>query len=255
MGLIGTGQRQSLDQDGYLILPALIGEPELGRFQRRFANWVERVAKEIPDDPAFSYAPDPDGRPRPGVLHKIQGVAVVDPTILELIAYPPLVDRVRELLGDDIDCFGTKFFPMDQPGATSTGWHTDNYYFGTNSERVVSCALYLHDTDTSNGCLRVVPGSHRTDRPNHAPGAGTMAHGHWADIDETQAVDVVCPAGTAVLFSANLLHGARPNISGRPSYRTAWHYLPGDLNLEQFPRGIYRDRHVLAFPDSLENRF
>lgn len=246
MGLLSNADRDQLERQGFLILPGLIQEPELSAYRERFGDWVEHARAEAPDDAAFSYAPGPDGKPRIGVLHKIQGVATVDPEILGLIRYPPLLERVCELLGPDIDCFGTKFFPMDQPGATSTGWHTDNYYFGTNSERVLSCALYLHETDRSNGCLRVIPGSHRAERPDHVPGGGTMAHGHWADVDESAAVDVVCPAGTAVLFSANLLHGARPNATGRPSYRTAWHYLPGDLRLEQFPRGVYRDRHTVA---------
>ena len=64
-------------------------------------------------------------------------------------------------------------------------------------------------------------------------------------VDESQAVDVVCRPGTVVFFSANLLHGAHPNLSVRTSYRTAWHYVPGDLALELFPRGVYRDRHTV----------
>ena len=64
-------------------------------------------------------------------------------------------------------------------------------------------------------------------------------------MDESRVVDIDCPAGTVVLFSANLLHGARPNLSDRTSYRTAWHYIPGNLDLPMFPRGGYRDRHVM----------
>ena len=64
-------------------------------------------------------------------------------------------------------------------------------------------------------------------------------------MDESQAIDVICGPGTVVLFSANLLHGAHPNLTERTSYRTAWHYIPGDLALEQFPRGVCKDRHIL----------
>ena len=104
----------------------------------------------------------------------------------------------------------------------------------------------LDKTNRENGCLQVIPRSHRSGTlVAHESGQGAWAHGDWAKVDESQAVDVVCPAGTVVLFSANLLHGALPNVSDRSSYRTAWHYIPGDLNLEQFPRGGYRDRHVL----------
>ena len=85
----------------------------------------------------------------------------------------------------------------------------------------------------------------------HAHRAGEFAHGGWTEVDESPVLDVACPAGTVVLFSANLLHGARSNLSARTSYRKVRRYSPGDLNLvnlERFPRGIYRDRHILRRP-------
>jgi ectoine hydroxylase-related dioxygenase (phytanoyl-CoA dioxygenase family) len=48
-----------------------------------------------------------------------------------------------------------------------------------------------------------------------------------------------------VIFSANLLHGAYDNFSDRTRYSTAWHYIPGDLNMERFVRGEYSDRHIV----------
>ena len=57
-------------------------------------------------------------------------------------------------MSPELDVFGTKFYPMNTPGATSTGWHQDNHYFGTSSDRVVSCAVYLHETG---------PGPYRAD--------------------------------------------------------------------------------------------
>jgi hypothetical protein len=245
MGLT-TDQVGRYRDEGYLILEALIAGEALKRAMDVFRELVAGSRSLTAPSGAYSLAPDAEGKPIPGRLHKIQGVCVSEPRVLDLASAPVLLDCIEDLIGPDIDVFGTKFFPMLGSQSTSTGWHQDNHYFGTNSDRVVSCAIYLEATDRENGCLQVVPGSHRSGiLVPHAAGQGEWAHGAWAQVDEGQAVDVICPPGTVVLFSANLLHGARPNVSERSSYRTAWHYIPGDLNLEQFPRGGYQDRHIL----------
>lgn len=89
-----------------------------------------------------------------------------------------------------------------------------------------------------------MPKSHRTgELLDHSSGQGTYSTGQWAQVDESLALDVECPAGTVVFFSANLLHGATTNNSDRSRYSTAWHYIPADMALEMFPFGGYRDRH------------
>jgi hypothetical protein len=239
-------QRERYREDGFLIFTALLPEKKRARYVGLFHGLVERAKALRESDNGFCLAPDADEKPIPGLLHKVQGVCLVEPEVLDLARESEILDRVESLLGPDIDMFGSKFFPMMVRGATSTGWHQDNYYFGSQSDRVLSCAIYLEDTDRDNGCLQVLPGSHRAGQiVAHGSGKGTYAHGDWAEVDESRAVDVVCPGGTVVLFSANLLHGARPNRSGRTSYRTAWHYLPGDLPLEMFPRGVYKDRYTV----------
>ncbi len=233
-------------EEGYLMFPALIRGKKLARYKGIFDELVERSRSMQTSEGGYSLAPDENGKPVPGRLHKIQGVCVVDERVLDLAREEAILDRAASLIGPDLDVFGTKFFPMLVRGATSTGWHQDNHYFGTNSDRVLSCAIYLEETDRENGCLQVVPGSHRTgDLAEHTFGSGVMAHGEWVDVDESRAVDIICPGGTVVFFSANLLHGALPNTSDRTGYRTAWHYIPGDLNLAMFPRGGYRDRHIV----------
>jgi len=129
---------------------------------------------------AFSLAPDGLGQPIPGRLHKVQGVCLEDERILGLAREPVVLHRVETLIGPNIDMFGSKFFPMMTAGATSTGWHQDNHYFGTNTSKVVSCAIYLEETDRDNGCLMVLPGSHKTgELVRHESGGGVYAHGQW----------------------------------------------------------------------------
>ncbi len=233
-------------EDGYLIFPALIRGRKLARYKATGDDLVERARSLTGQEGGFHLQPDEGEQPIPGRLFKVQGVCVEEPRLLELAREPAILNRVEALVGPNIDVFGTKFFPMLPRGGTSTGWHQDNHYFGTNSDRIVSCGIYLEDSDAGNGCLRLIPKSHRTGQlARHEHGGGTYAHGDWVDVDESRGIDVVCPGGTLVLFSANLLHGASPNRSERSRYSTAWHYIPGDLKLERFPRGIYKDRHIV----------
>jgi ectoine hydroxylase-related dioxygenase (phytanoyl-CoA dioxygenase family) len=242
-------QAEEFRDKGFLVFDSLLSPARVQDSLCVFRELVEHSRSIAEPDAHWSLARDASGQTVPGRLHKIQGVALVDERVLDLASDPEILDRVESLIGPEIDVFGTKFFPMLGPNATSTSWHQDNHYFGTNSDRVVSCAVYLERVDVERGCLQVAPYSHLTgELLAHAAGSGQWAHGNWADVDQSKAVDVVCGPGTVVLFSANLLHGAHPNLSAGTSFRTAWHYIPGDLALEMFPRGGYRDRHILRQP-------
>ena len=238
-------EKRRFAEEGYLVFERLVSGERLAQAQACLDALVERGRGLEGHEAHFSLELDPGGAPVAGVLHKVQGVCLVEPRLLELLASAPeVLDRVEDLLGPDIDVFGTKFFPKLAGGGTSTHWHQDNFYFGTDSDEVLSCGMYLQDADRDNGCLQVVPGSHRRGRiveHEHAPGT----HGSWTRVDESEAVALPLPAGSVVLFSANLLHGTADNLSDRTRYSTAWHYVPGALHLENFPRGVYADRHTV----------
>lgn len=232
-------------EEGYLVFEALIQGERLAWYKRVFDELVAEGRKLTGHKPHWGLERDARGEPRAGLLHKVQGVCVVDARVLELVREPAVVDRVAVLIGENLDVFGTKFFPKLPDGGTSTHWHQDNFYFGTETDRIVSCGIYLEDADVENGCLRMVPGSHRLGEIVEHRRDELNRHGSWTTkVDESQAVDLITPAGTVVLFSANLLHGAYVNHSSRTRYSTAWHYMPEELNPEKFLKGIYEDRHM-----------
>ncbi len=237
-------------EEGYLIFPALIHGEKLARYKSGLVELVTRANAMETSQGGYTLQPDKNGELIPGRLFKVQGLCVVEPLILNLARESEITDRIASLIGPELHMFGSKFFPMLPHGGTSTGWHQDNHYFGTESDRVVSCGIYLEESDHSNGCLKLLPKSHATGKlVTHAHGSGTFAHGNWTEVDESLAIDVACPGGTVVLFSANLLHGATTNNSARSRYSTAWHYIPADLDLEMFPFGEYRDRHEVRSID------
>ncbi|MGY8823862.1 MAG: phytanoyl-CoA dioxygenase family protein [Candidatus Latescibacterota bacterium] len=231
-------------EEGYLVFERLIHGPKLDYYLAAFDELVEKSRSLSESEPHFSLELDAEEKPIAGMLHKVQSVCLIEPRILELAKERAILDRIETLLGPNIDLFGSTFFPKLADGGTSTHWHQDNYYFGTDSDQIISCGIYLQDTDAENGCLQVVPGSHRSGRlADHERDPST--HGSWTHVDEQQAVMLPMPAGTVVLFSSNLLHGTADNTSTCTRYSTTWHYIPGDLDLANFPRGGYDDRYIV----------
>lgn len=231
-------------EQGFLVFERLIHGEKLLRYVALLDELVEK-SRTMEQDAYWAFERDATGGPHPAhILHKIQGVCVAEPRALALAKEPEIVGRVASLIGRDLDVFGTKFFPLLPNGGTSTWWHQDNYYFSSDSERIVTCGIYLQDTDRGNGCLKVVPRSHRQGRFTHVSDPAT--YGSWVAVDESEAVQLEVPGGTVILFSANLLHGANRNVSSRTRYSTAWHYIPGNLALPPFNRGEYADRHIIS---------
>ena len=108
------------------------------------------------------------------------------------------------------------------------GWHDDNYFFGLTRSHTVSAVVYLRDTNSASGCLRVVPGSHLdakvgTDRASfyvphpkfctnyiseEAVMSGPLSRDRHGK--RRMPIDVGVPAGSAVVFDANLVRAPSP---------------------------------------------
>ncbi|MEM7035215.1 MAG: phytanoyl-CoA dioxygenase family protein [Chloroflexota bacterium] len=93
-------------------------------------------------------------------------------------------------------------------------------------------SYYLTDTTRENGCLRVIPGSHRKRHVLHdiLPDAhgpeiqaiDDLSHPVFADYPD--AVDVPLKAGDLIIADARIMHAAWPNQTDqRRTLLLAWH--------------------------------
>ena len=124
---------------------------------------------------------------------------------------------LAKLLGGDAlelsqchhNCVMTK-----QPGFSSaTLWHQDNRYWSFDEQNLVSLWLALTDEHRRNGCLRVIPGSHRLTLD---PGRFDAALFLRPDLPENkqllkQAIQVPLQAGDVLFFHSKLFHAAGRN--------------------------------------------
>jgi chlorinating enzyme len=170
----------------------------------------------------------------------------------DLVLHPAILDAVEELLGPDILVHSTTAFAKPPRSPQFVSWHQDGYYWGLDAPRLVSVWVALSESTPENGCLRVVPGSHRGAWLDHA----IRPHEHnmlgtglnvAAEVDESRAIDVRLRAGEMSLHHVDLVHGSEPNRSDGPRIGFAIRYTTPEVAQARLHHEVVlargRDRH------------
>jgi ectoine hydroxylase-related dioxygenase (phytanoyl-CoA dioxygenase family) len=164
--------------------------------------------------------------PRTKTIRVIEPFHHLDERIDRLIDDSRLVDPVRGLLGEvEISLFTDKL-NLKRPGEGSRfRWHQDSPYwahFHPDVERLPNAMISIDDATAVNGCLRVIPGSHRGGMLPGLEGEGRLGplFTDPAAFDESLQVPIVLSAGSALFFSPSIVHGSEPSGSrGSGSHR------------------------------------
>ena len=116
----------------------------------------------------------------------------------ELVMHPRTLPLITYLLGRSCTVSSVSGY-IKGPGETALGMHSDTAYVPDPLPpyaQVANVNYCLSDYTVADGCLRVVPGSHRyCHRPRDGQGL-------------VEAVPVEAPAGAAIVFHGNTWHGA-----------------------------------------------
>ncbi len=139
-----------------------------------------------------------------------------------LVTNDALLDAVEDLLGEDILIYGTLVFYKPPRDSSYASWHQDSFYSGLHLTPSTSAWVALTPSHKANGCMRVIPGSHKQGLLNHVNVEGDPnllnRRGERIEtpVDEAGAVDVVLRPGEMSLHHSNIIHGSNPNTSEEP---------------------------------------
>lgn len=139
------------------------------------------------------------------------------PWVEDIARHPGILDVYEDLIGPNILCYSMAFRIKDPDGRTHAGWHQDGAYNPIKPILVIG-ALALAECTVAHGCLKVIPGSHKTGvLPHEDTGnpESILSRGQYitADIDEAKAVDIVLKPGEIGLFNAGIIHSSGVNLS------------------------------------------
>lgn len=140
--------------------------------------------------------------------------------VYELLSHPNLVEPAAAILGPHLVLWRTNFqikWPRSQQHDwdSEVRWHQDCAYFQPSPNVILSAWIAVDDTTRANGCMQVLPGSHKRLYPHETdPDAEVFAKGvDPAAFDVNQAVDIELKPGQFIFFNESTLHASPPNRS------------------------------------------
>lgn len=217
-------QIQDYRRDGFLLLPALFSRAE-----------VQAMKDALP----AAFAEDSPARvmeKESGVVRSVYGSHRTHEIFARMVRDPRLLVPAQRILEDEVYVHQFKVNAKLAFRGEVWEWHQD-YIFWRNEDgmptaNVVTVALFLDEVNEFNGPLLFVPGSHRGGviEPRSRRGGDEGEESWKADVaaalsytvQQDTLAELVSgsgivapkgPAGSALFFDGNVVHGSAPNMS------------------------------------------
>jgi phytanoyl-CoA hydroxylase len=239
---LSAGQVRQFVEKGYVVVPDALAPAEIDELLQD----AVRIARG--HYPCEQIKPAPATLDDESVLRSflcIHQPHFISPVIGEYLKHPAICGVLSQVVAahlpgwdGSVKCMQSMLF-IKPPGDPGQAWHQDEIYIPTRDRSLCGAWIALDDATVANGCLWVLPGSHRTGYlyPQRAHGPseefdfGEESYG----FDDAAEVPVEVPAGGVVFFNGYLLHRSKRNRSPRfrralvNHYCNAWSLLPWEL--------------------------
>ena len=167
---------------------------------------------------------DPAVRAR--FVRKFSGFVGHHPPLDSLANLPPLKEVVKRLVGGPHRLFQDMAL-VKPPSGREKPWHQDHAYFNFALDTpVVGVWIPFHPVDQTNGCMHVLPGSHRRGAQPH------FMRRDWqicdTDIAGQEQHYLPMRPGDVMVFDGKLAHGTPTNDTDEMRWAVQFHYVPLD---------------------------
>lgn len=251
--MLSQQQKEQFEEQGYLVLPEQAQAEFCQQVLAFAAAELAQRAEPIEYEADTAYPGAPSSREAEGgmtarrllqayarhpMLAEWATGAVVKPAILSLLG------PAARLVQAHHNCIMTK----QARYSSLTGWHRDSRYWQFQRPALVSCWLALRNETVENGCLWVLPGSHKQALdPRQLDTAQFLREDlpenqHWLK----QKVAVPLNAGDVLLFHSNLFHAAGKNLTSDTKFSLVFTYRSDDNPAVPGSRSAARAEILLA---------
>ena len=211
-------QLQFFDEYGFLSNVRMFNEEQMQTLRDELVEIMD------PGHPGhalyYEFSSNESTDPGTVIFHAL-GAWRITPGYHDILWNPAFVMAASQLFGESaVRFWHDQLFCKPPRNGGVVAWHQDySYWTRTGPIQHLTCWIGLDDTDTENGCLHYVPGSHRWGLLRKPVLAGEMDGLKAFLTPEQQAafhpIPVTLKAGEAVFHHPLMVHGSYENRSDR----------------------------------------
>jgi phytanoyl-CoA hydroxylase len=216
-------------EQGYLVVEQAFSPPEV---EGSLAGLLDLIDGKQPtftniqfEAKARAILPTLSPEQKQDAVRKLMGFVEYDARLKAIAEHPALLAVLHRLMNDvpvlfqDMALLKPPFIGREKP------WHQDNAFFDIPPETtVVGVWIALDEAVPENGCMFIIPGSHREGPVLH------WVRRDWqicdTDVAATEAIAVPLKPGGCLFFHGLLHHGTPPSQSARRRRALQYHYKP-----------------------------
>ena len=226
--LSGTNLQElktDFERDGFAVARGLFSPEEIEELKVTFDQILRDERSKAhddgirdPEDPLFKY---------PRIVHPHRFNAVARHYML----HPAVQERLRALFAEEPIAVQSMYY-FKPPGARGQAMHQDNMYLLVEPGTCLGTWTAIDRADRENGCMMVVPGSHRGNIICQEKIEKTESFtGTVTRIPKgMKAIEIPMDPGDTLFFGGSIIHGSGPNRS-KDRFRHSFigHYAAGSL--------------------------
>jgi phytanoyl-CoA hydroxylase len=226
MKALGQRQLESYRREGYLVIEDVLGPEVMGQLRAVTDGFVDESRRANSSDNVFDFeAADDSGEHQ---LRRIKSPERQAEIYRQVIGAEPVLNCVRDLIGDNVRFWSGKLNLKRPFGGQAVEWHQDWAFGPATNDDLLTVGIALDDATTENGCLLMIPGSHRG-----------LVLDHWRDddfigavtdekFDSSNAVPVEVKSGGITVHHIRTLHASAPNRSRQRRRLLLYTYAAAD---------------------------
>lgn len=202
---VTAAQRQQMDELGFVVFEDVFSPEQIADLDETLSQFDLRMREQLAEVGGAS------GISRKDEIVFTDHIAERDEKVLAFVAGPECVALCNAFIGPDSSLYWNQTVYKQPEGERIFPWHQDDAYTPVDPSPYLTLWLAISDATEENGCISVLPGSHKDGlRPHENSPIGLV--GYPADAPD-QGLMVPIKAGSLIAFWSLTLHKSGANRS------------------------------------------